>query len=165
MKIKERNINGLLKLYFVVFYFLAVLIVTGYIGTYTLGILMSFDSPEPFDPAQFFYMLFGALILPFFGWPLLLAAALMYAILLPIVSRLSLRLIGPVLPIVIIIAIIQAIFLSRFIGDPLSVVSIAILTIAITVPTHLITLLFAHAYCGKEPGWISKRNGAGGGDV
>ncbi len=151
MNPKERFEDVFVKIYCVVIYFFAVLIVTGYIGTYTLGLLMALDEQTGFDPANIFYMLFGAFYIALFGWPLLLIAALIYTILFPLMARLSLRYFGPVLLVVGLVALLQARLLSMMIGDFDGGINIALLAIAITIPTHLLTITFGHAFNRSDP--------------
>lgn len=146
MKLKNLLEDIFVKLALIGQYCVALIIVTGYIGAYTLGVLMSLTSEDSFDPAQLFYMLFGTFFMLLYGLPLLLVAAAMYAVFLPLFARFRLRLASPVLLIVIVIALLQAIFLSRFLEDHWHVVGIAALAVVITCTAHPITLFFAHIY-------------------
>ena len=151
MNLKQRFADVFIKFYSVVIYYFAILIVTGYIGTYTLGLLMSSEAETGFDPAMIIYMILGAFVIAMFGWPMLLIAAFMYAILFPFMARMSLRFIGPVLLVVSLVALLQARFLSKMIADFNGGINIALLAIAITIPTHLLTISFGHAFNRRDP--------------
>lgn len=165
MNLKQRFGDVFIKFYYVLIYYFAVLFVTGYIGTYTLGLLMSSDAETGFDPAMIVYMILVTFYLWLFGWPAMLIAAGMYTVLFPFMARLSLRFFGPVLPIVVLVAFLQARHLEKQFGDLQGTASVVILTVAIAIPTHLITLLLAYTYNGIEPDWIAKRSRAGDSNV
>jgi hypothetical protein len=66
-------------------------------------------------------------------------------------ARLSLRFVGPVLLVVALVDLLQARFLSKMIGDFNGGINIALLAIAITIPTHLLTIAFGYGFNRRDP--------------